>query len=297
MIFRPVPCRTRWEGVAVTVWVILVDLLFVVWLYRRPVDWLKFLLVLLVVISGALVVHLVLRTWAAFSLEYWVDRNAVTVRWANTRQLIPLHDVQRVIQGGVDSLGGSGWLQWPAPYVGNRSRALGLLNITMLATRPLRECLLLDTGYAVFALSPQDSEGFLVAVQQRYRLGPVTPTQATKLRETLVDRLFGHDPTGAALVGLGLAGALVLFGALMLYFPDLPDVLAFHYNSDGLPDVVRGKGALFLLPSIGLLAWLTNSLWGAWMALHEQRTGAYMLWGGTLVVQIFSFLALSSLMY
>jgi hypothetical protein len=277
--------------------VILVDLLFIVWLYRRSVDWLKFLLVLLVVVSGVLVVHLVLRTWAAFSLEYWVDRNAVTVRWANTRQLIPLHDVQRVIQGGVESLGGSGWLQWPAPYVGSHSRALGLLNITTLATRPLHECLLLDTGYAVFALSPQDGEAFLGAVQRRYRLGPVTPIQASKVRATLFDRLFGHDATGAVLVGLGLAGALALFGLLMLNFPDLPDVLAFHYNSDGLPDVVRGKGALFLLPSIGLLAWLTNSFWGAWMALHEQRTGAYMLWGGTLVVQIFSFLALSSLMY
>jgi hypothetical protein len=117
------------------------------------------------------------------------------------------------------------------------------------------------------------------------------------VRETFYDRLFGQDATGALLVGLGLAGVLVLFGVLMLNFPDLPDVLAFHYNSEGLPDVVRGKGALFLLPSIGLLAWLANSLWGAWMALHEQRTGAYMLWGGTLVVQFFSFLALNSLMY
>ena len=81
----------------------------------------------------------------------------------------------------------------------------------------------------------------------------------------------------------------------MLRFPDLPDVMAFHYNSDGLPDVVREKAFLFLLPAIGFLAWLTNGLWGIWMAVHDQRTGAYMLWGGAVIVQVCSLLALNSL--
>lgn len=297
MVFKPARCRTRWEGVAVTVWLVLTDFLLVIWMSRRPIDSIKFALIVLIVLSVPLILHLAYRTWAAFTLDYWLDRNAITVKWASSRQIIPLDDVQRIIRSGVDSLGGSGLLEWPAPYLGGSGRALGLLNIVMLATRPLSECLLLETGDTVYALSPADEDGFLTAMQVRHKLGPVTEVQAVAVRSSLWDRTAGADPMGALLVGAGLAGMLVLFGFLMLGFQDLPDALAFHYNASGQPDVVREKGALFLLPSIGLLAWLANGVWGVWMAARGHRAGAYMLWGGAIIVQVFSFLALYSLMY
>ncbi len=109
--------------------------------------------------------------------------------------------------------------------------------------------------------------------------------------------MFEADSSGALLLAVGLIGVLVLFGVLMVRFPNLPDALTFHYNSDGLPDVVRDKIALFLLPAIGLLAWLINGLWGVWLVLHRQRTGAYLLWGGAIIVQVVSYLALTSLMH
>jgi hypothetical protein len=249
------------------------------------------------VASVPLIIHLAYRTWAAFSLEYWVDRNAITVRWANSCRMIPLHRVRRVIRGGVENLGKAGWLEWPAPYLGSSGRALGLLNITMLATRPLSDCLLLETGEAVFALSPADEEAFLTSIQVRHRLGSVAGGQTVTMRSSLWSRAIGADPVGAFLLGSGLVGVLILFGVLMLGFEDLPDALAFHYNIHGEPDVVRGKAALFLLPFIGLLAWLINGMWGLWMALRNQHTGAYMLWGGAVIVQLFSFLALYSLMH
>ena len=92
MVFKPEPCPTRWEGLAAAFWIVLIDLLLVVWAARRPADMLKFLLVIVVVGSLPLLAHLLLRTWGAFTLEYWVDRNAVTVRWAHLRQVIPLPD-------------------------------------------------------------------------------------------------------------------------------------------------------------------------------------------------------------
>ncbi len=295
MIFAPPPCRTRWEGVAVTAWLLLIDLLLLIWMLRRPVDWVKFALILAMVASVPLIVHLALRTWAGFTLEYWVDRNAITVRWANTRQVIPQESIRRVIRGGVENLSRTAWLFWPAPYLGGGGRALGLLNIFMLSTRPLPECLLLETDDAVFALSPADMDGFLASLQVRHSLGPVAAVEHAVLRSTPWDRIFHRQATGIVLLVAGLAGVLALFGALMWQFPNLPDALAFHYNTDGIPDVVREKSALFLLPMIGLIAWLANGIWGAWMALHGQRTGAYMLWGGAVIVQIFSFLALNSL--
>ena len=166
-------------------------MLMLIWMWRRPVDWMKFALILLMVASLPLIVHLAYRTWAAFSLQYWVDRNSITVHWANSRLVIPLNRVRRVIHGDVESLGGSGWLEWPTPYLGGTGRALGLVNITTLATRPLPECLLLETGDSVYAVSPADEQGFLAAIQVRHRLGPIVEVQPLVVRGTLWDRTVG----------------------------------------------------------------------------------------------------------
>jgi hypothetical protein len=295
MVFKPQPDKTRWEGVAVAFWIVVIDLLFLVWMGRRPIDWIKFILIFISVGSLPLLAYLLYRTWAAFSMEYWVDRNALTLTWANTRQVIPLHAVQRVIHGGLTDLAADGWPHWPAPYLG-RAMRVGRANIQMVATLPLEQCLLVDAGESVFAVSPSDPAEFLEGLQSRYRLGPVAQVALTRVHSSLWQRLFGSELTGPVLLGLGLIGVLLLFGILMVRFPNLPDAQAFHYNSDGLPDVVREKSALFLLPAIGLLAWLINGVWGLWMAFHRQHTGAYMLWAGTIIVQICSYLALTSLM-
>jgi hypothetical protein len=238
MTFRPWQCRTRWEGVIVAFWIILIDLLLLIWMDRRPVDWLKFGLILAAVGTLPLLGYVLFRTWAAFSLEYWIDRNAVTVQWASFRQVIPLQSVVRIIDGGLPSVTPVAWTQWPAPFIGE-TRALGLPNIQMLATRPLEECLLLDTGITVFALSPRAPEEFLEALQARYRLGPVATPALERVRSTTWQRLFGHEQLGPILLAGGLVGTLLLFGILMVRFPNLPDAMAFHYNSQGLPDVVR----------------------------------------------------------
>ncbi len=295
MMFRPWDCRTRWEGLIVAFWIVLIDLLLLIWMDRRPIDWLKFGLILVAVATLPLLAYVLFRTWAAFSLEYWIDRNAVTVHWASFRQVIPLQRVVRVIHGGLPSSVAVPWQQWPAPQIGP-TRALGLANVQMLATRPLRECLLLDTGEIAFALSPRDEEEFLEALQARYRLGPVSTPALERMRSNAWQRFFGQDQLGPILLACGLVGTLLLFGILMVRFPNLPEAMAFHYNSQGLPDVVREKTALFLLPAIGLMAWLINGVWGLWMAFRRQRTGAYMLWGGALIVQICSYMALTSLM-
>ena len=57
MVFKPPPCPTRWEGLAASFWIVLIDLLLIVWAIRRPADMLKFLLVVIVV--GSLPVLLI----------------------------------------------------------------------------------------------------------------------------------------------------------------------------------------------------------------------------------------------
>lgn len=290
MVFKALPCRTRWEALLVLFWVLLIQGLLVVWLARRPVDWINFFLIVLVVLGVPVLFYLGQRVWATFSLEYWLDRNALSMVWAGRKEVVPLHTIQRIMRGGVQPLGEPHWTQWPAPYIG-AGRGLGVLDVRMIASRPLDECLLLETTDGYYAVSPTDPDGFIEALQERYRLGPVRMLTGEKGSQGR----FGSNPAGLLLLAGGLVGVLILFGLLMIRYPDLPDAMAFQYNIDGVPMVVREKTALFLLPIIGLLAWLVNGFWGLWMVYRKQMTGAFMLWGGAIVVQLCSLMALISL--
>lgn len=293
MVFKPTPCATRWEGIAASFWVLLLDLLLIVWAVRRPSDTLKFILIVMVVASVPVVVHLLYRTWAAFTLEYWVDRNAITMRWANYRQIIPLPSIARIVEGRDLAIGPPGILEWPVPYL--RTIVVPGGRLQLCATRPTSECLLLDTPAGVFALSPAQPQAFLDLVQERYQMGPALSLKPALTRQSGLDRLVPSDRLGAWLFGLGLLGVLMLFGVLMISFPDLPDVLTVRYNSAGLPEEIREKSALFRLPIIGLLAWGINGVGGLILLARRQLLGAYMLWGGAIVVQVFTLLALVSL--
>ncbi len=295
MVFKPIPCKTRWEGLLLSFWIGLIDILLLYWAMQRATDTVRFALILLVVASVPLLIHLLYRVWSIFTLEYWVDRNAITVCWANVRQRIPLHGMQRMVEGGAEELTKAGWGHWPGPYL-RPGRTRQIASLTLLATRPLDQCLLLDTGNTVFALSPSNKDEFLTAVQERFRMGPSTHLTVAREHTALISRVFGESRMGVLLLGAGLLGVLALFGMVMVRFPNLPDMLPFRYSADGLPEAIRSKTALFLLPGIGLSAWLANGLWGMWMANRKQFLGAYMLWGGAIIVQLCSLMALASLL-
>lgn len=294
MVFKAIPCRTRWEGIAVALWIVLLDFLFVVWAIRRPADTLKFVLVVLTVASIPLLVHILYRTWSAFTVEYWVDRNAITLHWANMRQIVPLQEVQQIVAGRELALPRPGFLDWPAPYLRNLLLP-GIGRLQLCATQPAAACLFLETGEGLFALSPAQPEAFLETVQARYRMGPAQQLRQERRRQSIWDRVIPADRLGFWLLGFGLLGVLMLFGVLMISFPNLPDVLTVRYNSAGVPEEIREKAALFRLPVIGTLAWLANGLLGLWLLARRQQTGAYMLWGGAIVVQVASLFALISL--
>lgn len=299
MVFEAAPEEARWKGLWVCAGVLLIDLLLLVIMLNRPVDWSKFVLIVVLLLSIPVLVHLAYRTWTLFTLEYWVDRNAVTIAWAGIQQSYPLYKVKQIIQGEVKDIGAPEWYQWPADHM-RTSQTLSMRKLRLYATRPLHECLLLDLEDTVVAISPAKTDEFLKIIQERYKIGPAIDVIASEQPAARIQRgwkiVRSLDKVGLALLVLGLAGVLILFGALMIRFPDLPSDLVMRYNADGTPELIRAKARLFLLPAIGLMAWLINGVWGGWLAIRNHLIGSYMLWGGTLIVQVVSFFALITLM-
>lgn len=304
MIFKATPCRSRWEALAVTSWILLIDLALGVWLARRPVDSISLLLVLILLASLPVLWRVGLRTLGAFNLEYWMDRNAVTIRWGLQRQIIPLSAIRRVLDGGtgprIEDLSGTHWSQWPSPHV-RPTRAVGLVDVRMFASRPLKSCVLLDTGKTgIFALSPMNNQVFVQALEARAQLGPTNHTEQVHLNypglcaNGEIDLL--QDRPSQVLLGMGLLGIVVLLGVLMVRYPGLPETMAVHYSRTGVPDLLRNRSSLFVLPIIGAIAFGMNGIWGLWLACRGHRTAAYLLWSGAIIAELFSLLALFSLM-
>lgn len=299
MVFKPLPGRTRLEAIIAAIWIGLIEIGLIAWILNRPVDWLTFVLVMTMMASLIFLVQIVLRAWVIVKMEYWLDRNAVTIYTPLARQIIPIAAIERIIPGHLAQGRSQRWLNWPSPYRWTESPS-GRAPFSMQATRPLADCLILDTGQdGAFAISPTDGEAFITALQERRSLGSTRVFSVHKENVSFCATGLGQSRLGTSLLAIGALGMILLFGLLTVQYPTLPDMLAFHYNRQGNPDLIQQKSFLFLIPVIGLLTWLINGLWGLWLACQsesKQPVSAYLLWGGAVTVQLFCLMALSSLL-
>lgn len=274
----------------------LVDVGVIRLVLARPVDGLSFVLSLLALGSVALIGYIGYRTIGAFSLRYWVDRNAVTLIWGATRQVIPLGQIERIIAGGSAAAvtPPRPW-HWPCPH---RRRLVcpesGVVNA--YATQPISDQVILVTAGESYGLSPQDAGQFITALQERFALGPARSVTAELQRPPIWTWPLWRDRAAIFLVGAGLFGVLVMFGVLSFRFPSISADIPLHFDVNGMPDRIAAKDGLFALPVIGLLTWVLNTLTGIWLYRRVQRGAAYLLWGGALVVQGVMGLALFNLM-
>ena len=81
-----------------------------------------------------------------FTLEYWIDRDAITLKWGPTRQIVPLPLIQRVqINTTVQPSSPPRIWHWPCPER-RRYNVPGVGVVNVYATHPLAEQIVLVTG-------------------------------------------------------------------------------------------------------------------------------------------------------
>ena len=296
MTFKPSPCRDRWYGLLAMLAVVVLDVILVRTVLKRPIDGLSFVLALGALGSVLFLFYVGYRTVGAFTLEYWIDRDAVTLVWGPTRQIVPIGQIERVLIGTAARPANRPrpW-HWPCP---DRRRALAgdLGVVNAYATRPMAAQVILKTATESYGLSPADNQAFVDALQTRFALGVARPLQPELRRSPLWTWPLWRDRAALSLIGLGLLGVLIMFGALCYRFPALSSDLPLHFDVMGLPDRIGPKSELFVLPVIGLIAWLVNLIAGVWLYRRVQQGAAYLLWGGAVAVQVIAGLALFNLM-
>ncbi len=224
-------------------------------------------------------------------INYTLDRNAFVIRWGDTREVVPMGDVQRVI-AATDIEKGLRFLRLPLPgwWFGTATHpALG--EIRMYATAPLDQQVIIVTPEQSYAVSPYDDEAFLDAFRTRLEMRPTQNVQHARLLPAYMQWPIWGDKPALMLLIIAIALNLLTFGLSAGRFPGAPAQLALHFDNAGVADRIGEKAQLFVPPAIALITLLVNI--GIGLALYRkgERLAAQLLWGGSIAVQLLFFVA------
>jgi hypothetical protein len=279
--------------VAVDMW--LFNLLMERSIGTQQINFLTFVMGLLIVLSVPTAMVLVYQIASWLTLRYGLDRNGVAVRWFGTEQIIPIRNIQRIVLGrelGSTVIRRRG-LRWPGHERGE-GMVPGIGLTQFLSTRPMEDQLLLVTPGRAFAISPKDPQSFLDGFEARREMGPNRLLEQGVRRAPWLSWTLWTDQTALTLVGAAVVINLGLFAYLCARFPGLDFQLPLHFNRFGDADRIATKMELFALPIIGLIILGTNL--GVGLSLYRrERAGSYLLWGAAAAVQALFWLAAFSI--
>ncbi len=285
---------TEWEtdarrglvvGTSLIVTIILVDV-GLIWLAAtRPLSIETFVIGLAVLVSLGLMGLVGYWLYGLARSGYFLDRNALVIRWGPTEQTVPTGRIERVlkgaeIEGRIRFRGG----MWPGHCVGY-GEVPGVGPALFYATVPPRHQIYIVTPGLTYGISPANREGFLESLRTRLEMGPTQIVEQSSRRLTFLNWPIWGDRVGLLLLTAGVLAVLALIGYLCFQFPMLPRLVPLHFDAVGKPDRLGPRSQIFVLPLIGLLALLFNGVLG-WLAYRHERMASYLLWGGAVLVQV-----------
>lgn len=272
-------------GFTVMAGLVLFDAVIFFLLIQGPITLLSFLWGLLLLASLPLLAVLAYWTSSLSTARYHVVENALLIEWGSLRQVVPLAAIQSLKSGGeAGAVTRFRGLRWPGLMVG-RGHLLER-EAFIFATRPLAEQLLLLTETAVYAISPVDLENFKDCLEA-LRTADLNGT--ADLPDSYLGFLqwpFWDDRQAhLMLAAVGLLN-LALFAYLTAVYGRLPAPIPLHFNRLGEVDRLATPDRLFVLPLIGLVAWIINGLWGWIFYQQAQKLPAHLLWGTAVIIQL-----------
>jgi hypothetical protein len=283
--FRPNRWLGLFSGITLTLLVLAADA-FMIWgISQYGVSLTSFFLLLMV--AGTLFVLGLLGYWlyGLIGANFYLDRNALIVRWGATTQVIPMQSVTGVLNGqDLERITRFRGARWPGMRVGyGEIEDIG--PTLFFSTVPLHHQVVLTTSALAYALSPTDVTAFIETMRQRMSMGPTQSVEQASRQPGFLTWSFWSDRLGLALLGGALALLIVLFGYISMRYASLADLQPLHFDAAGQPDRWGTRIQVFTLPFIGLLALIANG--GLGFLLYErERTASYLLWSGAIVVQV-----------
>ncbi len=217
------------------------------------------------------------RAYALYNAAYTIERDGVRIRWGLRAEDIPLTEIEWVRP--VSDLG----FHLPLPRLSFPGAILGLRKVDELGeveflASDAASMLLIAAPHKVYAVSPEDTRGFMRAFQDAIELGSLSPLPAYSAEPAAFARRVWDDRVARGFLIAGLALTVVLLVLVSLAVPGRAEV-SLGFNSQGLPlEPVPGQ-QLLLLPVLGIFAFVANLFIGLFFYRREtERPVAFVLW-------------------
>ena len=278
-------------GVGLMIMVFLVDV-GLIWLAadRQIIGIGTFIILLSVLVSLGLLGMTGYLLYGLADSGYFLDRNALIIHWGPTEQIIPIGEVERVLTGDeVEGRVQYSGVMWPGHFVGYGA-VPDVGPALFYATIPPQKLVYVVTPGLTYGISPAHHDDFLASLHKRLQMGPTQVVEQSSRRPGFLGWPIWQDWLGLALLGTGLLALLALVGLLAFEFPGLPPLVPLHFDAAGSPDRLGSRLNIFTIPLIGLSVFLFNGVLG-WLAHKRERVASYLLWGGTVLVQVLIWMA------
>ncbi len=219
--------------------------------------------------------------------SYKLDRNQLAITWGLRSEQIPISEIEWVRPTSAMAI------RLPLPFIRFPGAILGtrhhpdLGTIEYLASEA-RLLLLVATTKRVFAISPQDPNGFMQDIQHSIEMGSLSPvtSQSVYLSFALVQAWDSLLARYLWLAGLFLNIGLLAWVSIMI--PSLGRI-PLGFLPSGMPgDAVPGAG-LILLPIVSIFFYVVGWVAGLIFYPHpDRRSLAQVMWAsGTFTALLF----------
>ena len=217
------------------------------------------------------------RAYALYNAAYTIERDGVRIRWGLRAEDIPLTEIEWVRP--VSDLG----FHLPFPRLSFPGAILGLRKVDELGeveflASDAASMLLIAAPHKVYAVSPEDTRGFMRAFQDAIELGSLSPLPAYSAEPAAFARRVWDDRVARGFLVAGLVLTVALLVLVSLAVPGRAEV-SLGFNSQGLPlEPVPGQ-QLLLLPVLGIFAFVADLFIGLFFYRREtERPVAFVLW-------------------
>jgi hypothetical protein len=222
--------------------------------------------------------------------NYSLDRENLTLTWGLRVEQIPVSDVEwvrpREAQASPLALP---FIHMPGAITGyRRHRDLGPVEFLASDAKAL---LLVATSKRVFAISPQDTAGFMQNIQRAIELGSLTPAAPQSVYPTFVLVEAWESMLARYLWLAGLFLNIGLLTWVTILIPSLGNIPLSFLPSGAAGSSVPGAG-LILLPVVSLFFYITGWVAGlTFYRLPDHRPLAYLVWASGLFSAILFLIA------
>ena len=249
--------------------------------------------VLLLLISLLLFAPLPLLIYRAYALvraSYRLERDGLRLRWGLRAEDIPLPDIEWVRRASDLAV------DLPLPRLSSTGAILGTVNVPDLGpveylASSRQTLVLIATPRKVYAISPEDPEGFISDFQRSLELGSLAPISSVSVLPAAYLSQVLANRVARALIVSGAILTLLLFVGVSLIIPSRTSIsLGFYPSGAALPGVPAEQ--LILLPILGIFIYLIDLSVGLFFFRREKESLiAFLVWGSAVVSMVLLILA------